>query len=296
MEAYVGLANIWCFGGLVWGIYDQQYAWENAKKLLLKALTIDPTHEGVEEELYTGFYYYDWDFKLVEEYYQLKLKNLFFDKTPAVMVDYPIKTGRYKEAILAADKHISIDPTVGIYFLFKAEALMLLNKRTDAKNLIGYADSLFSDNWFYLRESTKLHYYLEGYESSKIQLHKLLTQFPDYPPILVWFNAIYAQMDGEDQEAEQFLSELLKRYNDGSSGSPAWFIALYYCVMEDNKQALDWLEKSFNRHEVELTWLREEPLLSPLRNEPRYMDLYDKVGFSGIGLPIKEASKINNKK
>ncbi|WP_339926042.1 helix-turn-helix domain-containing protein [uncultured Cyclobacterium sp.] len=287
VEAYVGLANIWSFGGLVWGIYDQQYAWDNAKKLLLIAFEIDSSHEGVQEELYTGYFYYDWDFKLVEEYYQRKLTSLFFDNTPAIMVDYPIKTGRYKEAILAADKHISIDPTVGIYFLFKAEALMLLNKTVEAKKIMANVDSLYSDNWFFLRESTKLYYYLEDYESSKKQLNKLLKQYPDYPPILVWFNAVYAHMDGEKEDSRQFLGELYQRYRDGSSGSPAWFIALHFCILEDYGQALDWLEKSFVRHEVELTWLREEPILTPIRHHPRYIELYDKVGFSSIGLPIK---------
>ena len=110
-----------------------------------------------------------------------------------------------------------------------------------------------------------------------------------------WFNAVYARMDGKDAEVKKFLSELNQRYEDGSSGSPAWFIALYYCVLEDHELALDWLEKSFERHEVELTWLREEPLLSPIRNDPRYIELYDKVGFSSIGLPIKAVSDYSKK-
>ena len=287
VEAYVGQANIWSFGGLVWGIYDQQVAWNKAKSLLQKALEIDHTNEAVEEELYTGYFYYDWNFKLVEKYYQSKLKKFFFDKTPAIMADYPIKTGRYKQAISALDKHIFIDPTVGIHFLFKAEALMFLGKTDDATDLATNVDSLYSDNWFYLRESTKLYYYLAEYERSRTQLHKLLTRFPDYPPILVWFGAVYAQMDGNDQEAAQYLKELHNRYDEGSSGSPAWFIALYYCILSDYENAINWLQKSYDRHEVEMTWLREEPLLAPIRNDPRYKELYEKVGFSLTGLPPK---------
>ncbi|EPR66635.1 tetratricopeptide repeat protein [Cyclobacterium qasimii] len=173
---------------------------------------------------------------------------------------------------------------------------MLLNETAAAKDLVANVDSFYSDNWFFLRESTKLYYYLEDYESSRKQLGKILTQYPDYPPILIWFNAIYAQMDGKDAESRKFLSELHKRYNDESSGSPAWFIALHYCVLEDYDRALEWLEKSFDRHEVEMTWLREEPLLSPIRDNPRYIELYDKVGFSGIGLPIKAVSDYYSKK
>ncbi|MDZ7658018.1 TPR end-of-group domain-containing protein [Fodinibius sp.] len=94
-------------------------------------------------------------------------------------------------------------------------------------------------------------------------------------------------MDDSQNEVNKHLEELFTKYNEGSSGSPAWFIALYYCTLNDYERAFEWLNKSYERHEVEMTWLREEPLLAPLRNDPRYVDLYEKVGFSSIGLPIK---------
>ncbi len=290
VEAYVGLASIWSFGGLVWGIHDEQEAWEKAKKLLKKALTIDSTNLGIEEELYTGYFYYDWNFELVEPYYQRISKQSYVDKTPAIKADYPIKTGRYKEAIAALDTQISADPTVGIYFLFKAEALMLLGKTDEIKDLLESVDPLYSDNWFYLRESVKLYYYLAEYQKSRQQLNRILTRFPDYPPILVWFNAIYAKMDGNHDEAADHLAELHQRYVKGTSGSPAWFIALYYSHIKDYEKAFEWLQKSYDRHEVEMTWLREEPLLTPIRNDARYKELYDKVGFSDIGLPPKSSN------
>lgn len=185
------------------------------------------------------------------------------------------------------DHHISIDPSIGIFYFFKAEALMLMGKIEEAKNVLNAADKLHSDNWFYLRESTKTHYYLGQYEQSKIQLNRLLTQFPDYPPILMWFNLIYAQMEGDSSAIDKHMNELLEKYKNGSSGSPAWFIALYYCTIKDYESAFEWLQKSYDRHEVEMTWLREEPLLAKLRRDPRYKNLYEKVGFSSIGLPIK---------
>ena len=291
VEAYRGLASVWSFGGLVWGIYDEQVAWKNARGLLEKALTMDPSNKEVEEELYTGYFYYDWNFKEVEKYYQRILKNPFVDITPGINADYAIKTGRYKNAIKAMDEAILKDPSIGVLFFFKAEALAFMGKTAEALDLLNNTYSLHNDNWFYLRESTKLHFYLGKHEKSRIGLNKLLTQFPDYPPLLMWLNAVYAQMDGNSEATAKYLNELLDKYNDGSSGSPAWFLAMYYCTVEDYESALDWLQKSYDRHEVEMTWLREEPLLAPLRSNPRYKDLYEKVGFANIGLPIKTTSK-----
>jgi hypothetical protein len=34
---------------------------------------------------------------------------------------------------------------------------------------------------------------------------------------------------------------------------------------------------------VEMTWLREEPLLKPYHNHPLYKSLYEKMGWDKIG-------------
>jgi hypothetical protein len=97
-------------------------------------------------------------------------------------------------------------------------------------------------------------------------------------------------MDGNSKVTFQYLAELQNEYDKGSSGSPAWFIALYYAHVKEYERTFEWLQKSYDRHEVELLWLRAEPLLTPIRNDLRYKNIYDKVGFSSIDLPIKTPS------
>ena len=109
-----------------------------------------------------------------------------------------------------------------------------------------------------------------------------MDNFSDRPPILFWFNAVNDQMNGSYEGALSNLKELMDRYEAETSGSPAWFIALYHCTTQDYEKAFMWLQRSYDRHEVELTWFREEPLLMPLRNDPRYKVLYDKIGFSKL--------------
>ncbi|MGB5430157.1 hypothetical protein, partial [Eudoraea sp.] len=141
---------------------------------------------------------------------------------------------------------------------------------------------LYSDDWFYLRESTKLHYYLENYKPFEDQLKRLMANFSDRPPLLFWLNAVHDHMNGDYEGALSNVRELQKSYENETSGSPAWFIALYYCTLQDYDKAFIWLQRSYDRHEVELTWFREEPLLIPLKNDPRYKVLYDKIGFSKL--------------
>jgi len=281
--AYIGLSEIWVTKGIIWGLYDEQKAWEKAEKLLLKAKSIDDKNKQIEHYLNMGYFYYQWEFEKVENYYQKELLELSHDNVPVFIVDYAIKTGRYQEALFEIEKFITVNPSIGYFYVFKAQILMLIGKNIKAKNLLDQKKSLHNDKLFYLRESTKLYFYLEAIKESKNQLKIIRNKFPyENPPILIWFEAIFAHIDGNTESSKLYLNQLINRYETINTGSPAWFIALYYCYIKDYDNAFIWLKKSYNRHEVEMTWLREEPLLIPLHDDVRYKDLYQKVGFSKI--------------
>jgi len=279
-EAYLGLATIWTSGGAVWGIYNEREAWKNAKKLYQKAIELDSTNVSAFEALYSGYFYYDWEFELAEKYYQtIKDKPISYVSL-GLLVDYPIKTGRYNEALDHINKIILFEPSAGNSYTFKAEILMFQGKKKEAIKFLESHDPLYNDDWFYLREAAKHYYQLGEYEKSRSHLNRMMTRFPDEdPPILFWLNAVYYDMDGNKEEVEKYLGELTEKYQNNASGSPAWFIALYYCHIEQYEKAYEWLQKSYDRHEVEMTWLSEEPLLIPLHDDPRYKELYKKVGF-----------------
>lgn len=279
-EAYLGLASIWSSSGLIWGIYNEREAWKNAKKLYQKAIELDSTNVSAFEALYSGYFYYDWEFELAENYYQtIKNKPITYISL-GLLVDYPIKTGRYNEALDHINKIILFDPSPGNSYTFKAEILMYLGKKKEAIKFLESHDPLYNDDWFYLREAAKHYYHLGEYEKSRSHLNSMMTKFPDEaPPFLFWLNAVYYDMDGNKEEVEKYLGKLTEKYENNASGSPAWFIALYYGHAEHYEKTFEWLQKSYDRHEVEMTWLREEPLLIPLHDDPRYKELYKKVGF-----------------
>ena len=57
-------------------------------------------------------------------------------------------------------------------------------------------------------------------------------------------------------------------------------IAIVYVGLEDNEQALSWLQRAYDEHNTELTFLKVDPRLDPLRGDPRFQTLLKKVGFS----------------
>ena len=283
VESYLGLSKMWLIGGLVWGLYNEQEAWKNSKQLLLKARSIDSLNNEIEYNLHLGYFYYDWDFEAMEKYYQKRLLQSDYNNITGVLLDYAIKTGRYSEAFLINERYIKKSPKTSHLYSFKAEILMFLGRKGAALELLKKYNSFFDDDMYYLRGSTRAYFNLKEYEKSRNQLKKIRTNFPnENESILIWLDAVFAKMDRENENAAQYLDQLVNLYETHSSGSPAWFIALYYCYFKDYENTFIWLQKSYDRHEVEMTWLREEPLLIPLRDDQRYKDLYDKVGFSKI--------------
>ena len=280
IEAYVGLAEIWQLSGLVWGLHDEKEAWKKSKQLLLKVKSIDTANIQVAYNLHLGYFYYEWDFEAMEKYYQKRLLKPSYDNFTGLILDYATKTGRYNEAFLINEKYIKKSPAISHLYTYKAEALMFLGEKDASLETLERYNSMFSDNIYYLRESTKLYFYLEEFEKSKNQLKNIRVKFPnENPSILIWLDAVFAKIDAKNEDAKLYLDQLKNLYNKHGSGSPAWFIALYYCYFEDYENTFIWLQKSYDRHDVEMTWLQEEPLLFPLRNDERYKDLYHKMGF-----------------
>jgi len=166
-------------------------------------------------------------------------------------------------------------PSTSSNYSFKAVTEYFLGNQSKAIQTQDKAYQLFDDFWF-LREADKLYYNLGELEKSKSSLEKLKSNFPDRPPIVVWLDAVHAYHEGGYNQVYQ--NQLGKMYDEISSGSPAWFLALYYSVLGDDQSTFEWLEKSYERHEVEMTWLKMEPLLDPYKKDPRY-DLLVRMNF-----------------
>ena len=80
------------------------------------------------------------------------------------------------------------------------------------------------------------------------------------------------------EEAEKYVKEVVERANNGES-EINYFIAHYYSQSGDFDEAFKWLEKAYEKHEVDMIWLIRQPSLAPIRSDSRYLDLVKRVGF-----------------
>lgn len=86
---------------------------------------------------------------------------------------------------------------------------------------------------------------------------------------------------GNTIEARRILAELTAAR--GSRVVSAWGIAALHASLGDVDEAFAWLETAIAENASGLMWLRMHPRLDPIRNDPRYWPMVERVGLADAG-------------
>ncbi|MEO7674439.1 MAG: tetratricopeptide repeat protein, partial [Pyrinomonadaceae bacterium] len=82
---------------------------------------------------------------------------------------------------------------------------------------------------------------------------------------------------GKADEARAILKQMLDLSK--TRFVPPFHIALVYAQLGEPDKALEWLERSYQQRDPKMTFLKVEPRLKNLRDDPRFRDLTQRVGF-----------------
>ena len=121
-----------------------------------------------------------------------------------------------------------------------------------------------------------------GYSALSQRNDKLALDFGKYekaralsddPLVLGLLGGAYAS-SGKTMEAEKILNQL----NELSTNRyvPAYSLALVYLGLGNKAETLRWIEKSYEDH-ADRVYFKVEPLLDPLRGDPRFEALVQEV-------------------
>jgi TolB-like protein/Flp pilus assembly protein TadD len=80
---------------------------------------------------------------------------------------------------------------------------------------------------------------------------------------------------GRHQESDKMLADALTV--DRVTNGAAYQIALIYANRGDADHAFEWLERGFNQRDAGMLWMKYDPLLQPLKADPRFKAILEKM-------------------
>jgi len=190
--------------------------------------------------------------------------------------DFLAVVGRLDEGELELEIALQLDPLSSI--IHEGRASFSIWRRQYDEAVRRYCEIREFDPTFY-KAYTGLGrvYALQGkYTDALAMLEKGRALAGDVPNILGAMGEIFA-LSGDTASARRILAELTARALD--SYVPSTCFARVHSGLGEVERALDWLEKGCEQRELPMAMLKIHPVYDPLRDEPRFRAVVERMRF-----------------
>jgi tetratricopeptide (TPR) repeat protein len=275
--AFVGLAD--CYNLLsLYGMARPHDTFPQAKKAARRAIELDDTLGEAHSSLAYAMSRYDWDQRGAEEEFLRAIElNPNYATAHFWYAENLMIQKRFNEAIEEFNLALELDPvsliinaSLGMQYYYKGEPEKALQQVKKAMEM----DPNFAQARLM---ACGIHAYLKHVPES-IEEGKKAVELSSRSPInLAYLGWAYA-VAGMESEARKILDEMVE-LSETRYVSSLW-IAAIYSGLNEKDSALEWLEKAYEEHFEVLIFIHIAPPFFPLRDDPRFTELLEKVGLS----------------
>jgi len=263
-------------GGFL-GSLSAQETIDKALPFLEKALQLDENDPGAYIGLANISLYYKWDFLEAGKNYDKALElNPSDIDMKGNTIDFLLASGQFETALTRASAAINAGGDNYRHLAFSQyfagqHQLALETIQMEISDSPGIHD---------VNEAARMYLGLRMYPEAVeiIEHNDAGNNLMRYPRTQGLYSVGLFHI-GQLEKSNQILNELKQKSNKSPVGSPAFHVAMIYAHRGENDMAFQWLEKAYQDHEVEMYWLKVEPSFEPLRSDPRWQGMLDKVGF-----------------
>jgi len=277
--AYSGLADTYDLLGApdATGALAPDEAMGKAKAAALKALEIDESLAEPHVSLAHVKYYYDRDFPTAEREYRRAIElNPTYPTAAQWYAVFLMSVGRFDEALVQNRRAQELEPlSLPINMTL---GWVLLTARRNDESVDQLRKTLEMDpNFVLTHHRLGMVYEQQGKYEDAISEYKQVLNLTAGKPLGNLALAHAYAMAGKRAEAQKILAELLETSRERYV-SPAT-IATIYVALGDKEQAFAWLEKAEKSRDGILVRLRVDSRFDPLRSDPRFEDLEQRLGL-----------------
>jgi TolB-like protein/Flp pilus assembly protein TadD len=276
--AYVGLADTYTLLSF-FTIAAPGDVFPKAKEAANRALAIDPTLAEAYVALGQVKSVYEWDWLGAEEQFQKGLAlnandpNLHHWRSLNLMA-----MGRLEEARAAMLRALELDPLLLItnvnlgridYYAGRYDQAIEQYRRAIDLDT-NFARAHLRLGMAFVQQSR--------YKEAIAEYEKAREISGDTPQVTAHIAQALA-LSGKKSEARALLAALRQRAT--RQYVPPYSIALIHIGLGENQAAFAWIEKAYTDRSSEMIYFKVEPMLAPLRSDPRYQDILRRMRLSG---------------
>ena len=272
-QAYAGLAASYEY--LSWaGHLPLDEVKSKIMAILSKALEIDDTLAEAHLALSGVQFYLDWDWVEGEEEIKIAIAlNPNLAEAHYEYAYYLMAMGRFAESIAEAKLALQLDP---LSYPYEATLAYIYYQARQYDQAIAQYQRMSelepkkSGAYFGL---ARVYVQVERYEDAVKARQKALTLSGAQQEEVEALGRAYSESGPKGYW--MWRLEKLK----GQDEHNPYLTAQIYAQLDDKEQAFAWLEKAYEKHDGRIYRLKVEPLLDPLRNDPRFGDLLRRMNF-----------------
>jgi len=221
----------------------------------------------------------EWDWAGAEREYRRAIElNPSYPMARIWFAQYLWAMRRFEESVAEAKRAQKLDPVSPFVNTWAGACYFYAGRVDEAMASIQKAQELDPS---YVDASIVLGraYLARGmYQQAIAELQKALTFNDSEVLVLGALAHVYARAGQRDEALK--LVRKLERIEEEERGFVGPFGIIWaYAGLGDKEQAFAWLERAADERRDRIVWLNVDPLLEPLRSDPRFHDLVRRVGL-----------------
>jgi len=249
-----------------------------ARQWAEKALKLDDTLAETHTAL-ARVTQQEWDWAGAEREYRRAIElNPSYPLARIWYAQYLWAMQRFEEAVAQAKRAQQLDPVSPLINTWAGAAYFYAGRADEGMASMQEAlelDPSYSNASIVLARA----YVKQGmYQQAIAELQKALIFNERESLVLGALVHVYARA-GQREKALKLLGELKRMEAEEPGYVPPFAIIWAYAGLGDKEQAFARLEKSYQERRDRMVWLNVDPLLEPLRSDPRFHDLVRRVGL-----------------
>jgi len=276
-DAYAGLADAYSLMA-DYGIADPTEIVPKARSAAEKALRLDPQSSEAHVSLAFIRSTYEWDWAGAEALYRrgIELNPGYSRAHHWFGTDYLAHLGQFDEAVTEVQTARHLDPLSTI--IREGCGFVHVLSRDYKTALSEYQQLAELDPLFFKAYSSmgRVLFHMGRYEEAIASLEKARSLAGDMPSILAALAQTLA-VAGFVWEARALLDQLHAIHK--KQWVPSSCFAIAHLGLGDHQAALTHLEASCEKREQAVSGFKVHPLYDPLRSEPRFQRMLERVGF-----------------